>query len=57
MIGGSSYAHTIAGMCIDKDSLRVQYLILDPHYSSNITNSKTIINKGYVGWKSAKKFF
>ncbi|ORC93809.1 uncharacterized protein TM35_000016860 [Trypanosoma theileri] len=57
MIGGSSYAHTILGIDVNIDTMEARYLIADPHYSSPETVMKTVINKGYVGWKEAGKFF
>ncbi|XQJ30730.1 Peptidase family C78, putative [Leishmania guyanensis] len=57
MIGGSSYAHTILGVHINLHTVEAQYLILDPHYSAYPTQLKTVIKKGYVGWKEASKFF
>lgn len=57
MIGGSSYAHTILGVHMNLETTEAQYLILDPHYSANPTNMKTAVNKGFVGWKEASKFF
>ncbi|KAH9577387.1 Peptidase C78 [Trypanosoma melophagium] len=57
MIGGSSYAHTILGIDVNLDNMEARYLIADPHYSSPETVMKTVINKGYVGWKDAGNFF
>lgn len=57
MIGGSSYAHTILGIDVNIRIGEVQYLILDPHYSSTVTDMKTVKNKGWCGWKKPSKFF
>nr|CCD12297.1 unnamed protein product [Trypanosoma congolense IL3000] len=57
MIGGSSYAHTIIGIDVNLATMEAQYLIADPHYSSNETVVKTVVSKGHVGWKKAGKFF
>ncbi|RNF09413.1 hypothetical protein TraAM80_02212 [Trypanosoma rangeli] len=57
MIGGSSYAHTILGLDANLATMEVRYLIADPHYSSGETSLKTVLRKGYVGWKEAGKFF
>lgn len=57
MIGGSSYAHTIAGVHINPDTMEAQYLIIDPHYPANPTNLKTAVSKGFISWKTASKFF
>lgn len=57
MIGGSSYAHTIIGIDVNVRTNEVQYLILDPHYSSNTTDMKVVKNKGWCGWKNPTKFF
>jgi hypothetical protein len=57
MIGGSSYAHTIVGIDVNVRSGEVQYLILDPHYSSNATDMKIVKSKGWCAWKNPSKFF
>ncbi|CUI15587.1 peptidase, putative [Bodo saltans] len=57
MIGGSSYAHTIIGIDVNVRSGEVQYLILDPHYSSNATDMKIVKSKGWCAWKNPSKFF
>ncbi|CCW67168.1 unnamed protein product [Phytomonas sp. Hart1] len=57
MIGGSGYAQTILGIYVDLNTAEALYLILDPHYSANPTDLKTVVSKGYIGWKQAKKFF
>ncbi|RNC46924.1 hypothetical protein TcCL_NonESM03184 [Trypanosoma cruzi] len=57
MIGGSSYAHTILGVDANLATMEARYLVADPHYSSGETSLKTVVKKGYVGWKEAGKFF
>ncbi|AAZ10664.1 hypothetical protein, conserved [Trypanosoma brucei brucei TREU927] len=57
MIGGSSYAHTILGVDMNLATTEARYLIADPHYASNETSTKTVVSKGYVGWKEARNFF
>ncbi len=57
MIGGSSYAHTILGIDVNIKTSEAQYLVLDPHYSATTTVMKTVIQKGWCGWKVAKDFF
>lgn len=51
MIGGGVLAHTLIGASRDPDSdTNVNYLVLDPHFT-NKDDLKTILNKGWVGWK------
>lgn len=51
MIGGGVLAHTLIGASRDADSdSSVNYLVLDPHYTGK-DELKTIIGKGWVGWK------
>ena len=53
MIGGGVYAHTILGVAWDEATGDTRWLILDPHYTG-AEDIKTIINKGWCGWKSQK---
>ena len=57
MIGGSSYAHTILGIDVNIKTSEAQYLVLDPHYGATTTNMKTVVQKGWCGWKVARDFF
>jgi hypothetical protein len=50
MIGGGVLAHSIIGVDFNADSGDVRYLVLDPHYTGD-ENIKTIVDKGWVGWK------
>jgi len=52
MVGGGVYAHTIIGVS-EEDSDEPAYLILDPHWTGG-EELKTILNKGWVGWKDRK---
>jgi len=53
MIGGGVYAHTILGVAWDEATGETSWLILDPHYTGS-EDVKTIISKGWCGWKGAK---
>lgn len=57
MIGGSAYAHTIVGIDVNIRTSQAQYLIVDPHYPSTAPDAATVVQKGWVGWKDASKFF
>nr|XP_031836789.1 probable Ufm1-specific protease 2 [Nomia melanderi] len=51
ILGGGVLAHTILGVCHDKSTGDVKFLILDPHYTG-LENLSTIISKGWCGWKN-----
>jgi len=51
MIGGGAYAYTILGVDFNESTGEVNYLVLDPHYVGQ-DNIKTVINKGWCGWKT-----
>ncbi|XP_023346565.1 ufm1-specific protease 2 [Eurytemora carolleeae] len=53
MIGGGVYAHTILGVAWDEKTDNCSWLILDPHYTGS-DDLKTILAKGWCGWKGAK---
>jgi len=53
MIGGGVYAHTILGVAYDEATENCSWLILDPHYTGS-DDLKTILSKGWCGWKGAK---
>jgi len=53
MVGGGVYAHTIIGVSDNEDTDCPSFLILDPHYTGG-EDLKTILNKGWVGWKDHK---
>ena len=53
MIGGGVYAHTILGVAWDEATGDTKWLILDPHYTGS-EDIKTIISKGWCGWKGPK---
>ena len=53
MIGGGVYAHTILGVAWDEATGDTKWLILDPHYTGS-EDLKTIISKGWCGWKGPK---
>lgn len=55
MIGGGVYAYTMLGIDYDPDTGNARYLILDPHYVGS-DNLKTIIDKGWCGWKTSELF-
>ncbi|TKR82717.1 hypothetical protein L596_016400 [Steinernema carpocapsae] len=50
MIGGGMLAHTILGVDYNTSSGSCNFLILDPHYTGE-ENLKTILSKGWCGWK------
>lgn len=52
MIGGGAYAYTILGVDFNESTGEVNYLVLDPHYVGQ-DYIKTVISKGWCGWKSA----
>ncbi|KAL7057961.1 hypothetical protein AAHC03_017228 [Spirometra sp. Aus1] len=60
MVGGGQLAHTIVGVhlpAVDYSSTvsspkpKTRYLILDPHYTGPAGNLRTVLDKGWVGWK------
>jgi len=53
MIGGGVYAHTILGVAWDEPTETCSWLVLDPHYTGS-DDLKTILAKGWCGWKTAK---
>ena len=57
MVGGAAYAYTILGIEANFDSGDVQYLILDPHYSSATTDLKVVASRGCCAWKLPEKHF
>lgn len=50
MIGGGVLAHTILGVDFNEETGNVKFMVLDPHYTGE-ENLKTIIDKGWCGWK------
>jgi hypothetical protein len=50
MIGGGVLAHTILDDNFDEIEGDAKFLVLDPHYTDE-ENIKTIIEKGWCGWK------
>lgn len=50
MVGGGVYAHTIIGV---KNGDEPSFLVLDPHWTGG-EDLKTILKKGWVGWKGRK---
>merc|ERR1712086_493793 len=55
MVGAGLKAFTIVGLCYDGSSGEVAFNILDPHYTG-ADELKTILNKGWVGWKNLDFF-
>jgi hypothetical protein len=55
MIGGGEYAYTMLGVDYNTHTGRIRFLILDPHYTGQ-DNLKTIIDKGWCGWKTLDMF-
>ncbi|CAL8108563.1 unnamed protein product [Calicophoron daubneyi] len=60
MIGGGQLAHTIIGVHLaNQDDRSVEkrsdarYLILDPHFTGPANSLKTILEKGWCGWKDS----
>ncbi|VDM02162.1 unnamed protein product [Schistocephalus solidus] len=60
MVGGGQLAHTIVGVqlpAVDYSTTapaskpKTRYLILDPHYTGPAGNLRTVLDKGWVGWK------
>lgn len=51
MIGGGVLAHTILGIDYNTSTGSIKFLILDPHYTGR-EEIKTIVNKGWCGWKT-----
>ncbi|GAM24732.1 hypothetical protein SAMD00019534_079070 [Acytostelium subglobosum LB1] len=56
MIGGGVLAYTLLGVDFNPETGDSRYLILDPHYTGDATDVKTIKEKGWCGWKSADLF-
>ena len=50
MIGGGAYAYRILGVDFNESTGEVKYSVLDPHYVGS-DDIKTVINKGWCGWK------
>ena len=57
MVGGSQYAHVIAGINANVRSGAAQLLIVDPHYSSAAPEAARAAQRGFVAWKDAATFF
>merc|ERR1719401_909917 len=55
MMGAGAYAYTLVGLCHDSSSGEAAFLIVDPHYTG-ADELKTILHKGWVGWKQLKFF-
>ena len=53
MIGGDLYAYTIIGVDYDENVKNVKYLILDPHYTGNDNDIKSI-QKNWCTWRDPK---
>ena len=48
-------AYTLLGVDYNSSTGQIKFLILDPHYTGD-ENIKTIVNKGWCGWKGADLF-
>merc|ERR1712008_287720 len=55
MMGAGQKAFTMVGICFDATSKEAAFLIVDPHYTGS-DDLKTIIGKGWVGWKDLAFF-
>jgi hypothetical protein len=54
MIGGGVLAWTLAGICTN--GKETKYLIVDPHYTGDSDDMKTISKKGWIAWQPASIF-
>lgn len=55
MMGCGQYAYTLIGLCYNSNKGEAGFLIADPHYTG-ADELKTILNKGWVGWKNIDFF-
>jgi hypothetical protein len=55
MMGCGQYAYTLIGLCYNSNKGEAAFLIADPHYTG-ADELKTILNKGWVGWKNIDFF-
>ena len=56
MIGGDKFAYCIGGLRYNRSSGEAEYLIIDPHYPGEDSESK-VLTKGWVDWKATDKIF